>query len=210
MLICALGFKEADGAMLNAIKLSQDHDGLSFDASRLLPKEWIDALLSTGLAEGSPTAFYVKGSKEYHNWITKQRESARRGGMANKNKINKLPEASGYPVAEPSSSSSSSYSYSTSNNNENFEFQYSKEYQDLQKIVEQHFNSVPIDFRKHAKEIYTYYEKDLELFRQDLVDVVDASKKLNDASKKRNYVKSAILRKIGVIRERQNNNAVHP
>lgn len=107
MLIANLGFGLADGAFLNAIRLSQIHDGLEFDARQLLPKEWIEALLATGLATGSPSLFYVRGSAEFHDWIMKQRSSARTGGQATKRKV-ATGLATGLAVAGPSSSSSSS------------------------------------------------------------------------------------------------------
>lgn len=121
MLIIKLGL-EADAAMLNAIKLSQDFNGELFDPSGVLPDHWVDALLSVGLATANQTLdgrlIYIKGSKEHHEWIKSQRERGKLGG----NKSAKLRQATAQPlpsnglaIGQPSSSSSSS----TSNKNTN-------------------------------------------------------------------------------------------
>ena len=138
MLVIELGL-EADSAMLNAIRLSQDHNGESFDARGVMPDRWIQALGKVGLALGTPESFYVKGSKEYHEWIQGQRANASKGGKALHNKNNNLRQALAkrtLPTAMPSSSSSYSSSTSTSNSTSN-----SKRYavgdpvQDTQKTI---------------------------------------------------------------------------
>jgi len=116
MLIVELGL-EADSAMLNAIRLSQMNNGESFDARGVMPERWIQALGKVGLAIGTSESLYVKGSKEFNEWIRLQRANASKGGKALRNKNNELQQAVAkrtVPTAMPSSSSSSSSSTSTS------------------------------------------------------------------------------------------------
>ncbi len=110
MLIGKIGLC-ADAAIVNAIRLSQEHSGEAFSIKGLLPDEWIDALLSVCLASGNRENFYLKGSKEHHKWILKQREKGKLGGLARSNKNNVIQLAVAKPQLSyslPSSSSSSS------------------------------------------------------------------------------------------------------
>jgi uncharacterized phage protein (TIGR02220 family) len=108
-LVIKLGL-EADSAMLNAIRVSQEHNGEPFDASNLLEPKWIQALLEVGLANGQPTLLYICGSKDHHNWLMAKRESGKRGGIksAQLRQASLEHPSSEFKQIQPSSSSSSS------------------------------------------------------------------------------------------------------
>jgi hypothetical protein len=97
-----LGLGTADGAFFIACRKAQEFCGEPFDATGEMPFEWIEALLSCGLASGSPTAFYLKGSREHHEWVKKLRQNAQKGGLSRRNKISIVDEASAKQL--PSSS----------------------------------------------------------------------------------------------------------
>lgn len=199
MLMLKLGFKEADGAMLNAIKLSQDYNGQAFDASKILPKEWINALIDTGLADGTPRNFYVSGSKEHHDWILRQRELAKRGGQATKNKISSLQEAIARPVAGPSSSSSSTTSKEVvvSNDAQKFEdrFNFTKVWP--LEILEKSFKlinpaaAVPPSLKRKTHLIEKVFgtEEAFKLWAEDVLN--------SEQCKETRYFAVAVLREIG-------------
>ena len=110
-----LGRRYADGLMMEAWRLSQEFNGESFEWKPYFEKHEVEALASVCLADAQDELIYIKGSKEHHDWITKKRQSAMKGGMANKRRINNLPEANASECladAKPSSSSSSSSSCS--------------------------------------------------------------------------------------------------
>lgn len=119
--------EEADGAALRLWRFAQDHpEGLSkraFEGLRLASK-----LLEAGVAEIKGDLIYVKGASKSFDWINKQRELGRQGGLKSaKSRLEKtgssqptvvIPEGSpkrafeghegALPKREPSSSSSSS------------------------------------------------------------------------------------------------------
>jgi hypothetical protein len=110
-----LGLGTGDGAWFYAVRVAQEKQGDAFDATELFPMEWIQAFLSVGLATGQPTLLYIKGSKEHHEWLVRNRQNASKGGKASHNKINQLGSSVGRAPAKrqpsgglPSSSSSSS------------------------------------------------------------------------------------------------------
>lgn len=113
-----------DGVALRAWRLSQDYwsDGrqlVPIDLFKSLP-HWSE-FIESGLAEVSDGLVYVKGTREYHEWLPKKVESGRKGG-ASKAASKKLALSS-TPVALSSkgwhSVPSSSYSSSFSKKNTN-------------------------------------------------------------------------------------------
>ena len=102
MLTIKLGAIMADGVFLNAIKLSQDHNGLPFDPKGLLLDEWVEALIDVGLAKKTPEGLVVSGSEKYHSWLLSQREKSKKGGEATKRKINSLKGPTTRPTTRPS------------------------------------------------------------------------------------------------------------
>jgi hypothetical protein len=159
-LTAKLGMGTADGCFFILARLAQEHNGEPFDATGMVPDEWIQAILSCGLAIGQPNAIYIKGSREHHNWIKSQRERASLGGR----KSNKLREATAKQTqanAQPSSSSSSS-SLTTTSEIEKFEESFepaSPEISEAVVSIYKQFNqAVPKDVRRSLARIKNHFE----------------------------------------------------
>lgn len=120
MLNIKLGLGTADGCFLIAVKLSQDHNGEAFDSRHKLLTGWAEALVESGLAEGTPEALYIKGSKEHHEWIKTQRAHGLKGGESTKKKWRQtLGALEGYPLANPTAEPTLSSSSSSSKRKKN-------------------------------------------------------------------------------------------
>jgi len=226
-LILLLGKGTADGAFLLFCRRSQDHNGDSFDATSEFPIHWIEAMLKSGLAFGSPEDFSLVGAKKYHEWIKLRRNAAKAGGEKSKrSKDNNNIENSDKQTQAKRSKTKQTQANAANpnpltltlpltlshehaknqkipktqeiNKIEEMEFQASGQKEKLFTKLGELFTKVPMDLKTHLYRIWVFYGKDEQLMLSEMKEICETAKN-KDSPKK--YATVAILRKVGIIND---------